>query len=163
MEEQSPEPISAAEHDARLDRVAAVARRLGFVGSVEYRHTYSRTGGAQYGMAPAIAQDVLVVDAEAFRRDGAGDDFSLEAIIAHERGHQLLCRHERLRRNIPLGMSAVTEEVLASLVGSLIAEEPRDGQALILKALGELVERGMRLTEATRHVEAVLSYLEAVL
>ncbi|MCI0377049.1 MAG: hypothetical protein L0215_05560 [Gemmataceae bacterium] len=163
MQEQSPKSISASEHQARLERAETIARRLGFVGRVEYRHAYSRFGGAQYGMAATIEQDVLVVDAEAFRRDATGDDFSLEAIIAHERGHQLLCRHERLRRNLPRGMSTVTEEVLASLVGSLIAENPRDGQILILKALSELVESGMPLGEASQRVEDVLTYLEAVL
>ncbi|MCI0743091.1 MAG: hypothetical protein L0Y72_29020 [Gemmataceae bacterium] len=163
MEEQSPEPISATEHDARRERAEAIARQFGFVGTVEYRHAYNRTGGAQYGMAPKMEEDVLVVDAEAFRRDAASDDFSLEAIIAHERGHQLLFRHDRLRRNLPTGMSAVTEEVLASLVGALIAERPCDGQDLVQKALAELVERGMQLNEASRRVENVLNHLEAIL
>jgi hypothetical protein len=34
-------------------------------------------------MGPDIQQDVLVVFAEAFRRSAAGDDFTVEAIIAH--------------------------------------------------------------------------------
>ncbi len=60
-------------------------------------------------------------------------------------------------------MSAVTEEVLASLLGSLIVEHPRDGESLVLKALAELVEHGMPPNEASRHVEEILSYLEAIL
>jgi hypothetical protein len=60
-------------------------------------------------------------------------------------------------------MSAATEEVLASLVGALIAERPRDAEVLVLKALAELVGRGMPFDEATRRVEDVLSHLEAVL
>jgi hypothetical protein len=163
MEKESLQPISAAEYAARRTHADAIARRLGFVGVVEYRHAISLSGGAPYGMAPSIEQDVLLVYAEAFRRDAAGDDFSLPAIIAHERGHQLLCRHERLRRNIPTAMSAVTEEILASLIGSLIADDPRDGEMLVLKALAELMDHGMRAADASRRVEDILSYLEAVL
>jgi hypothetical protein len=163
MEEQSPQPISAAEFGNRLERAEAIARRLGFVGTVEYRHAFSRTGGAQYGRAATAEKDVVVVDAEAFRRDAAGDDFTLEAIIAHERGHQLLCRHERLSRNVPTELSRGTEEVLASLIGAHIVEHSRDSQMLILKALAELVERGMQVTEASRRVEEVMTYLEAIL
>jgi hypothetical protein len=59
MEEQSLQPISRAEHAARLARVQAIARRLGFEGAVEYRHASSRSGGAQYAMAPTIEQDML--------------------------------------------------------------------------------------------------------
>jgi hypothetical protein len=159
-EEHSLEGLSAAEHAARLARVSAIARRLGFVGIVEYRH---RSGGAQYGMAPTIEQDSLLVYAEAFRRDAASDDFSLPAIIAHERGHQILCRHERLRRNTPQEMSEATEEVLASLIGALISDDPRDGEMLVLKALSELVDRGMPAADASRRVEKILTYLEAIL
>jgi hypothetical protein len=163
MEEESLQPISATENAARRARAEAIARRVGFVGVVEYRHAISLSGGAQYGMAPTIEQDVLLLYAEAFRRDAAGDDFTLAAIIAHERGHQLLCRHERLRRNIPAAMSAVTEEVLASLIGSLIADDSRDREMLVLKALAELVDRRMPAADARRRVEDILSYLEAVL
>jgi len=60
-------------------------------------------------------------------------------------------------------MSGVTEEVLASLVGALIVPSPSDAQMLVLKALGDLVTRGMSLAEASRHVEHVMKYLEAVL
>jgi hypothetical protein len=95
---------------------------VGFVGRVEYRHLYSQTGGAQYGLATTAEDDLLTVYAEAFDRDADPDDFSLESIIAHERGHQLLARHPRLTRNMPRGWSGVTEEIVASLVGSLLVE-----------------------------------------
>ena len=163
MQAQPLQPISREEHAARLARVEVIGRRNGFVGAIEYRHAISGSGGAQYAMGPTIEQDMLVVDAQAFQRDSTDGDFSLEAMIAHERGHQLVCRHERLRRNTPQAMSAVTEEVLASLVGALIVHDAADGEKLILKALGDLVERGMGLAEASRHVERVLSYLEAIL
>lgn len=156
-------PISVAEHNARLGRAVSVARQLGFVGEVHYRHAYSGSGGAMFCLAPAIEQDLLIVYAEAFLRDAAGDDFSLEAIIAHERGHQLLYRHERLRRNKPTRISDVTEEVLASLIGALIVEASRDSEALVLKALGELIEHGMEPAEASRRVGENLRLLEIVL
>ncbi len=73
-------------------------------------------------MGSTIEQDVLVLYPAAWRRDADPDDFSLEAIIAHERGHQLVWRHDRLRRNMPSGMSEVTEEVLASLITHLRVE-----------------------------------------
>jgi hypothetical protein len=163
MHDESPKPISAVEERARLARVAAVARRLGFVGIVEYRHVSTPSGGAQYGMGAAVEQDLLVVYPEAFRRDAAPDDFSLEAIIAHERGHQLICRDDRLRRNLPNDMSSVTEEVLASLVGSVIVGDTADADNLVLKALFLLSERGMPTDEASRRVQNVLTYLEGVL
>jgi hypothetical protein len=81
--------------------VARVARVLGFVGRVEYRHVYSQTGGAQYGRGTVEANDLLTVYAEAFERDANPEDFSLEAILAHERGHQLLARHPRLAKRWP--------------------------------------------------------------
>ena len=159
----SLEPISAADHSARLGRVVAVARQLGFVGKVRYRHAYSGSGGAMFCLAPTIEEDLLVVYAEAFLRDADGDDFSLEAIIAHERGHQLLYRHERLLRNKPKKMSDVTEEVLASLIGALIVPGSGDSETLVFKALGELVEHGMEPAEASRRVDENLRFLEAVL
>jgi hypothetical protein len=163
MHEERPKPISAREERARLARAEAVARRLGFVGVVEYRHVSTRSGGAQYGMGSTIEQDVLVLYPAAWRRDADPDDFSLEAIIAHERGHQLVYRHDRLRRNMPSGMSEVTEEVLASLIGAVIIDDPADSENLILKAIFALAERGMAAAEASRQVEDILRYLEAVL
>lgn len=163
MQEKSPEPISAAECEARLRRAKMIARRLGFKGTVEYRHVYSHSGGAQYAMGQDTRLDTLVVEAEAFRREFAGDDFSLEAMIAHECGHQLLCRDKRLVRHLPKELSPATEEVLASLIGSVIVEHERDSEALIMKALGELVDHGLKLADASRRVEDVLKHLETLL
>jgi hypothetical protein len=163
MEEHGPQPISRRENRARQKRVEAIARPLGFVGPVEYRHAYSTSGGAQYLLGATPEEDMLLVFAEAFRRDAAADDFSLEAIIAHERGHQLLYRHELLRRNLPRELSTITEEVLASLLGSLIVKDHRDRENLVLKGLAELVESGMGAAEASERVANVLLYLEAIL
>lgn len=132
-----PRPISEAARRARQRRVVAIAHRFGFVGRVEYRHLHSQAGGAQYGLAVTQEQDVLVVFADAFARDADPDDFSLEAIIAHERGHQIAARHPRLVRNLPTTWSSAAEEIVASLLGSLIVREDKDKQDLLAKALFE--------------------------
>ena len=158
-----PEPISPAELDARLERALAIAQELGFVGEVQYRHANSNSRGASYFLAPIIEQDMLIVYAAAFSRDAAGDDFSLEAIIAHERGHQLLHRDVQLLRVRPNEMSESTEEVLASLVGSLIVQDARDGEMLEMKTIFELMNRGMRMSDAVDLVKKNLALLEEIL
>src|SRR6266852_8123920 len=119
MPERFPQPISPAERRALQRRVAQIARRLGFVGRVEYRHVYSKAGGAQYGLAASAEHDLLLVYAEAFERDAASDDFSLEAILAHERAHQLMARHPRLAPRIAGRISLGSEEILASILGAI--------------------------------------------
>ena len=89
MASPSPQPIGPAEARRRRSVARRSARALGFVGQVEYRHVYSQSGGAQDGRGAEASTDLLTVDAEAFDRDADPDDFSLSAIIAHERGHQL--------------------------------------------------------------------------
>ena len=69
-----PTPITDAERTARLRRIRTIARRFGFVGRVEYRHVFSGTGGAQFGLGPSPDHDLIVVFAEAFIRDSAADD-----------------------------------------------------------------------------------------
>lgn len=119
-EHGEPKPISAAEQRARLRRTRRIGHRLGFVGRLEYRHVYSRSGGAQFGIGPSIEDDLLVVYAEAFARDADADDFSLEAIIAHECGHQRLIRDPNLQKVLAKFPGEPFEEILASLVGSLL-------------------------------------------
>src|SRR5438552_1583420 len=109
----APRPLpalSAAAKRARTSRILRIARQLGFVGTVEYRHVFSQSGGAQYGQARTAAEDVLIVYAEAFDRDANPDDFSLDAILAHERGHQLLARHPRVARMTAGRISSGSEE-----------------------------------------------------
>jgi hypothetical protein len=136
---------------------------MGFQGKVEYRHVFSDTGGAQYGIGPEPEQDLLVVFAEAFERDAAADDFSLEAIVAHERGHQVLVRHPRLFSLRQKGISLVSEEVLASLIGSLIAEAEPDRQVLYYKALYEVMARGTEVAQAVNLLHELRSLLEKAL
>jgi hypothetical protein len=163
MPAEQPRPITPAEYRARSRRVKRIAKRLGFVGRVEYRHVSSTTGGAQYGVGATAPEDLLIVYAEAFRRDADPDDYSLEAIVAHERGHQVLCRHPRLQSLLADRLSEATEEILASVVGSLLAEMPRDREALVLKAVGEALVRGVEPPAAARLVAEFRSYLERLL
>jgi hypothetical protein len=143
--------------------VTTIARRLGFEGRVEYRHVNSTVGGAQFGVGTSRAQDLLIVCADAFQRDADPSDFSLEAIIAHERGHQLVCRHKGLERLLSRHYSAVAEELLASLVGSLIAGSVSDREALVLKSVADAVQFGTGVDEAARLVGQLRSYIEGLL
>src|SRR5579859_5127140 len=136
MPESSPPPISAQEKQERSTRVRQLAKELGFEGSVEYRHAWSGTGGAQYCKGAGKNPDALLVFAEAFARDANPQDFSLAAILAHERGHQLLERHPKLAP-MTKGLSVGSDEIMASLIGSLIARQEEDRQMLYYKALFE--------------------------
>jgi hypothetical protein len=136
---------------------------MGFVGEVEYRHIRSRTGGAQYGRAATAAKDLLIVYAVAFERDADPDDFSLDAILAHECGHQLLVRHPRLSRLIPKPMALTTEEILSSLVGSLLVERAKDKQDMMMKALAEAARTGRDLNQAKAQFEDLRAMMERFL
>lgn len=140
-----------------------MAGKLGFVGRVRYRHAFSLAGGAQYGLAVTESQDLLTVYAEAFERDANPEDFSLEAILAHERGHQLLARHARLQVLVAGRLSPVGEEILASILGALICSSPMDRDFLLAKAVVELLDRGERPLTAIRLVSKLREQLEAVL
>ena len=98
MATPTPKPLTAGQQGARLKRITSIARELGFVGAVEYRHVYSNSGGARYGLGQTVERDLLTVYAEAFDRDADPEEFSLTAILAHERGHQILARHSALPR-----------------------------------------------------------------
>jgi hypothetical protein len=128
------------------------ARALGFVGRVEYRHVYSQSGGAQYGRGTQAGADLLTVYAEAFERDADPEDFSLLAIIAHERGHQLLARHPRLSLSLA-SASPGAEEVLASLLGALVLQPGPDRDTLRDKAAFDLLSRGATAETAARVIE----------
>jgi hypothetical protein len=154
--------VTSKERRARRNRAARIARRLGFDGSVEYRHVYSQTGGAQYGRGNTAEEDLLTVYAEAFERDADPEDFSLEAMIAHECGHQILARHPRIARRVA-GISAASEEILASLLGAMICDSDADRVTLFAKALAELLDRGQSAEPANRQLQALWDLLEALL
>jgi hypothetical protein len=104
-----------------------------------------------------------VIFADAFERDADPTDFSLQAIIAHERGHQILFRNAQIRRLVGGGISEASEEVLASLIGSLIVGRRVDSASLVLKALHEVIECGLPAREALRLVVEIRADLERLL
>lgn len=152
-ERSEPPPMSASEQRARLRRVKRIARRLGFTGRAEYRHVYSPSGGAQFCTGPSADEDLLVVYAKAFERDADPDDFSLEAIIAHECGHQQLIRSPGLRKVMAKFPGEPFEEILASLVGSLLLGESESAQTLVWKATAELGELNLTAANTVHFIE----------
>ncbi|MBY0231503.1 MAG: hypothetical protein K2W96_19635 [Gemmataceae bacterium] len=100
--------------------------------------------------------------AEAFDRDADPQDFSLRAIIAHERRHQLLARHPRLAARAA-GVSVAAEEVLASLLGALVLDPGPDRDALVDKATFDVLKGGTPVDAAARLVEDLWNQLGAIL
>lgn len=158
----SPPPLSAGALRARRNRVARLARKLGFVGRVEYRHVYSRTGGATYGQTATADQDVLTVYVEAFERDADPNEFSLNAILAHERRHQMLVRHPELIARAGL-LTVMGEEVVASILGGIICGDPVDDEDLMRKAVFDMIARRVSDATALRMVLQVRGILESLL
>jgi hypothetical protein len=156
-------PLTPAERRTRRNRAARIARQLGFIGLIEYRHVYSQTGGAQYCRGSTAEEDLLTVYAEAFERDADPEDFSLEAILAHECGHQMLVRHLRIAKRVAGRVSAPAEEILASLLGAMICSAEEDRDALLAKATVELLNHGETLEVATRRLQELWDLLEALL
>src|SRR4051812_38391405 len=111
MSSDAPKPISRAENARRVARCRVIARSLGFVGRIEYRHRLSQSGGAQYELGSNPHEDALTVFSEAFDRDSDPEDFTLEAIIAHERGHQIFARNPSLSKRMKT-TSELAEEVV---------------------------------------------------
>jgi hypothetical protein len=153
MASPAPAPLSANQQRARLEQTTRIAGQLGFVGIVEYRHVYSKSGGAQYGRARSPDEDLLTVYAEAFDKDADPDDFSLTAILAHERGHQILARHAGIAHRVLGRISDAGEEILASVLGSLICQEQVDRDNLIAKAAAALTDYGEAPDTAFRRIE----------
>ena len=162
MPTPEPRPLTLSEQRVRRRRAARIAQQLGFVGRVEYRHIYSQSGGAQYGRGATEQEDLLAVYAEAFDRDANPEDFSMEAILAHERGHQLLARHSRIAKRVA-GVSEASEEILASLLGAMICDDDTDRVTLLAKATAELLDRGQTAEAANRQLQQLWDLLEALL
>lgn len=139
-----------------------LARAVGFTGRVEYRHVYAQTGGAQYGQGAADGSDLLTVFAEAFERDTDPDDFSLPAIIAHERGHQLVARHPRISGRLA-GLSLPAEEVVASVLGATVLGPGQDADDLLSKALVAVLDNGTEFAVARRLVQDLCDTLGGLL
>jgi len=130
---------------------------------VEYCHVYSQSGGAQFGIGPSADDDIQVVYAEAFERDADPDDFRLEALIAHECGHQRLHRDPKLRPVLAKFPGDELEEVLASLVGSILLSEAETSQTLVWKAAAELTDLGMTAEKAKDFADRLEKLLRVLL
>ena len=120
---------------------------------VEYRHVYSKSGGAQYGRGRSADEDLLIVYAEAFDKGADPEEFSLTAILAHERGHQILARHSRTAERVLGRISDAGEEILASVLGSMICQERTDRDNLSAKAAAALVDYGAAPDTAFQRIE----------
>jgi hypothetical protein len=74
----------------------------------------------------------------------------------------LLRRHARLQR-LAAGITLITEEMLASLLGSLLVDSPSDRDDLIHKAASEVVQRGMDPGLAVHRLQDLRALLEKLL
>jgi hypothetical protein len=106
---------------------------------------------------------LLVVYSRTFERDADPESFSLEAIVAHERGHQLLVRHPALARAGSGIMAIVGEEVLPSIVGAIICRRRKDRDALEGKATYELIMQGNDAFAAAELVQSLRTDMERIL
>jgi hypothetical protein len=104
-----------------------------------------------------------MVYAEAFERDADPEDFSLEALIAHECGHQRLLRNPALRRILTSLPGEILEEVLASLVGSLILGDSPSASTLVWKATAELGNLGLSAATTVGFIERLRGILRRFL
>ena len=114
-------------------------------------------------MSVRLKDDLLAVYADAFERDADPDDFSLESIVAHERGHQLLARHPRLVRSLPGPWSSTSEEIVASLLGSLVADREQDQQDLLAKALFDADQEGRDPAQTALFIVELRALLRKIL
>ncbi len=124
---------------------------------------YSHAGGADTDCARIAEEDLLIVYAEAFGKDANPEDFSLTAILAHERGHQILARHPQIAKRVAGRISDASEEILASLLGAMICEDEKDRDDLIAKAAVELIEHGESPQIAYQRLQELKYLFEALL
>lgn len=160
---KQPSPISPKENRLRLQRICKISVDLGFTGSVEYRHAYSRSGGGQYCIGPDAESDIMIVYAEAFERDADPDDYSLDAIIAHECGHQRLHRIPELQSIMEQFPGEAFEEILASFVGSLLLGEAESAWMLLVRAKSELGDLGLPSDVCAELTLKLMRHLEVYL
>jgi hypothetical protein len=106
---------------------------------------------------------LIVVYAEAFDRDRDPRDFSLEAIIAHECGHQHLLRNRDLAPITTRLSGGIYEEILASLIGSRLVGRARDAEHLAWKPAHDLATVGLAPDAIARTIEQLRAVLKEVL
>ena len=163
MSTDQPPPITLTERARRIDLIRQIATTLGFRGRVEYRHYYGSSGPAQLRLGRKIVDDEMRVFAQAFDWNDDSREFSVEAIIAHECGHQVYHRHRWVQRWFGSDISESQEEVIASLIGALLVTTVADHDALQDKALGDALNAGTNPAEAVAFINGVNKVLEVVL
>lgn len=163
MTHNPPKPITLTERARRIDLVRQLAKKLRFCGRVEYHHRFSSAGPAQIRFGSKIVDDVMRVFAQAFDWSEDSQHFSPEAIMAHECGHQVFHRHRHLRRWFGSDISESHEEIVASLIGSLLVTSAADNDALRDKALGDALEAGTNPVDVTAMINGLRKFLEFML
>lgn len=158
-----PKPISDSTRRTRVRRIRQLCRELGFRGRVEYRHLRSQSGGAQFLLGESRRHDRIVVYAEGFDRDADPADFDLEAIVAHECGHCELIRNRQLRRVLQGMPHRGFEEILSSLVGSILLARSESAQTLVWKATIELAELGFAPDRTVYFIQRLRTLMRALL
>lgn len=158
-----PVELSKRQISLRQHQVTEIARAFGFVGGISYRHVYGKCGGAQYCFGAEAADDLLLVYADAFDRDQDKDDFSLNAILAHECGHQRLIRDSNLKEVGRKLSGQVFEEVLASLIGSLLVKDAEDAEHLVGKAIVDLATLPISIDSVVRTIEQLRGLLKGII
>ena len=83
--------------------------------------------------------------------------------MAHEVGHQAVSRNTKLRRALPPTTTEQAEEILASLIASLLGARPSDRESLSAKALHDTLNCGLTIREATELISELRTLLENVL
>lgn len=79
------------------------------------------------------------------------------------RGHQILKRNPRLQNTLAARLTGVSEEILASLLGSLIADEYEDRVTLYYKAIVEASEWGVESRRLVPLIDNLRNLLEKAL
>ena len=81
----------------------------------------------------------------------------------HECGHQVAVRNSTLKRWLHGELPVASEEVLASIIGSLLVFEVEDHNDLAMKAIHDVIRCGVKREKAKEVVMNLRSVLEAIL
>ncbi|MCI0638122.1 MAG: hypothetical protein L0Y70_03550 [Gemmataceae bacterium] len=121
---------------------------------------YSQTGGAQYGRGNKPEDDLLTIYAEAFERDADPEEFSLEGMIAHECGHQILARHPRIAKRV-IGVSTMIGTKKLSTIRKEIEKALASEGQNPIQRLERQIASAKRRGESTEVIEGLKRFLEA--
>jgi hypothetical protein len=74
-----------------------------------------------------------------------------------------LARNERLKRNLPSQWSSNCEEIVASLLGSLLVADKKDQEDLVMKAVFDAESSGLAAKETAPLILELRELLERFL